>query len=252
MRPRFRPPRHSHWPRFRRAAWGVLLLMRAAHAEPIGTVVVDARRADADAGKAREDASLSLVTVIDAKRPSAAQASVADLIAGEAGVRVRSRGGLGAFTSVSLRGSEEGEVTVLLDGVPLSRAASGAIDLSSRPADGLERIEIYRGTPPVQLGGEAIGGVINLVSRSATRVTSFGAEVGGGSFGARSLAAHVGGPVVRARRESETLSAQATLAYRGATGDFTYFDGGGTPFSRVDDRIARRQNNDFDQGNLDV
>jgi outer membrane receptor protein involved in Fe transport len=232
-------------------AWGVLMLARAAQAEPIGTVVVDARRTDADLGKAREDASLSLVTVIDARRPSASQASVADLIAGEAGVRVRSRGGLGAFTSVSLRGSEEGEVTVLLDGVPLSRAASGAIDLSTLPADGLERIEIYRGAPPIELGGEAIGGVINLVSRRAGK-TTWSAALGGGSFGARSASLQVGAPVAKGKRASETTSAQLSAAYRGATGDFSYFDNAGTLFNSADDRIGRRRNNDFDQGNLDL
>jgi iron complex outermembrane receptor protein len=228
-------------------------LGRLAHGDPIGTVRVDARRPDAETdARARENASVPLVTVIDARRPGAAQASVADLLSSEAGVRIRSRGGLGAFTSVSLRGSEEGEVTVLLDGIPLSRAASGAIDLSTVPADGLERIEIYRGAPPVQLGGEAVGGVINLVSRRATTKTSFGGEVGGGSFGARSVAVQVGGPVTRGKRPSQTLTAQASAAYHGATGDFTYFDNGGTLFDRTDDRTAQRRNNDFNQGNVDV
>ncbi len=224
-----------------------------AGAAPIGTVVVDAARPDADRdAKEREHASIPLVTVIDATHAGAGRTSVADLIASEVGVRVRSRGGLGAFTSVSLRGSEESEVTVMLDGVPLSRAASGSIDLSQLPADGLERVDIYRGAPPIQLGAEAVGGVINLVSRRAGKKLTMGAELGGGSFGARSASAHLGGPVQRGKREADTLVAQASASYRGATGDFSYFDGAGTLLYTGDDRFARRRNNDFDQGNLDV
>ncbi len=234
-------------------AWALGLLAAAAEAAPIGSVVVDAERPDAETeARAREAAALPLVTVIDATRATAAQSSVADLLAGEVGVRVRSRGGLGAFTSVSLRGSEESEITVLLDGVPLSRAASGAIDLSQLPADGLERIEIYRGAPPIQLGAEAVGGVINLVSRRAGKKLGFGAELGGGSFGARALAMHVGGPVRKAARDIDTLTAQLSASYRGATGDFSYFDNAGTLLYSGDDRYSRRSNNDFDQGNLDL
>jgi outer membrane cobalamin receptor len=107
-----------------RFAFAVGMLAGVARADSIGTVVVDAQRPEQiTEAQRREQESIPLATVIDARRATAAQASVADLISSEAGVRIRSRGGLGSFTSVSLRGSEESEVTVLLDGVPLSRAA---------------------------------------------------------------------------------------------------------------------------------
>ncbi len=204
---------------------------------------------DAEAvAHAREDDSLPLVTVIDATHASASQASVADLLAGEAGIRVRSRGGLGAFTSVSLRGAEDAEVTILLDGVPLSRAASGAIDLSQLPADGLERIEIYRGAPPIELGGEAVGGVISLISRQGTKKWTGGAEVGGGSFGARSTSAWFGGPLWSARTRLQgslgVVPRRDRRLYLPATTTERFYAG--------DDKIVRRQNNDFNQLNADV
>ncbi|MEO6951297.1 MAG: TonB-dependent receptor [Polyangia bacterium] len=229
------------------------LACSVAHAAPIGTVVVDAERpADETDAQRRERESLPLATIIDARHATAAQASVADLLSGEVGVRVRSRGGLGSFTSVSLRGSEESEVAVFLDGVPLSRAASGAIDLSEIPADGLERIEIYRGAPPIQLGAEAVGGVINLVSRRATKTWAGGAQLGGGSFGARNISMHAGGPVTQPHRVSDAIVAQVSASYRGAEGDFPYFQNAGTLLYRGDDSTRERKNNDFDQGNVDV
>lgn len=232
------------------AAIGLAGLGRLARAESVGTVVVDAPRPDAAADvRAREADALPLVTVIDARRATAAQASVADLLAGEAGVRVRSRGGLGAFTAVSVRGSEESEVAVVLDGVPLSRAASGAIDLAQLPADSLDRIEIYRGAPPIELGGEAVGGVIHLISRRAGTRLEVGGELGGGSFGARAASAHLGGPIGKGRGAP---TVQLAASYRGATGDFTYFDNGGTLLYRDDDRVSRRHNNDFDQASVDA
>ncbi|MGZ3427868.1 MAG: hypothetical protein ACXVCV_14530, partial [Polyangia bacterium] len=54
----------------------------------------------------RGPAAQTLVTSIDATQPSTRMVSVADLIEGTSGVFVRSRGGLGSFTSVSIRGSE--------------------------------------------------------------------------------------------------------------------------------------------------
>lgn len=212
---------------------GAVLIAHAAQAEPTGVVVRAARPDDAD------DVTSTTRIVIDESR--AQVASVADAIAGEAGVRVRSRGGVGAFSSVSIRGSEAAEVAVLLDGVPISRSGFGLIDLSQLPIEGLERIEIHRGAAPLGFGSEAIGGAINLVTRRATTRPVRSGTAGGGSFGARLAGVRLG----------ESFGARwrglVTATYRGATGDFWYFDNGGTLFSRADDRERPRRNNGFDQ-----
>ncbi|HUS65057.1 MAG TPA: TonB-dependent receptor [Kofleriaceae bacterium] len=188
---------------------------------------------------------VGFVTVVDAKVPNARVVSVADLIEHQAGVFVRSRGGLGAFTSVSIRGSEANEVAILVDGVPLTRAASGVIDLSQLPASGLDRVEIYRGVPPVEFGSEAIGGAINLVTRRGSARPTWRAAAGLGSFGARSASAGHG-------RSSGALKLDVSAAYHGATGDFPYYDTAGTLANTTDDRITYRKNNGFDQGAVDV
>src|SRR5258708_703560 len=62
-----------------------------------------------------------------------------------AGVHVDQYGGLGAFSTVSLRGTAAGQVTVYLDGVPLTSAAHGEVNLADLPITAVERIEVYRG-----------------------------------------------------------------------------------------------------------
>jgi iron complex outermembrane receptor protein len=219
----------------------MLLLATAARAQlRLGTVEVEAARPNEE--KTDEDDAVPFVTIIDAKKPSARVASVADLLERQAGVQVRSRGGLGSFTSVSLRGSDSAEIAIFVDGVPLSRSASGTIDLSLLPVDGLDRVEIWRGVPPIELGSEAVGGAINLITKKGGR-SGARASAGVGSFGARSVSAGLS--------TGGKLRADATLAYRGATGDFSYYDTNQTQ-ALGDDHLAIRHNNGFDQLAADV
>lgn len=219
-----------------------LIAQRALAQVRLGTVPVEAER---PADEAPERDAPPFVTVVDARQPSARVVSMGELLERQAGVHVRSRGGLGAFTSVSIRGSESTEIALLIDGVPLSQAASGLLDLSQLPVDGLERVEVYRGVPPVELGSNAVGGAINLVTRKGTRARSWRSAAGFGSFGARSL----GGGYAGTRAG---LRVAVSAGYRGATGDFRYYDNGGTLLDKSDDHIEQRHNNGFDQIAVDV
>jgi iron complex outermembrane receptor protein len=228
--------------RWRQRAAGATLAV-AALAPParawaqaqLGTVRVEAPRVDDDPAASE---STAFVTVVRVDTPSARAASVADLVEREAGVRVRAAGGLGSFTSVSIRGADAGEVAVFLDGVPLNRASAAGVDLSQIPADAIERVEIHRGMPPPELGGAALGGAINLITRKSGG--GWRSSVGGGSFGARSLGVGYG-------FAGRALHGDAQVAYRGANGDFSYYDYNGTLLDPSDDRTSVRQNNGFDQ-----
>lgn len=91
--------------------------------------------------------------------------SVEDLLSQAPGVQVRRFGGPGQPSEVSIRGSTASQVVILLDGVRIDSAQTGSVDLSTIPADLLERIEISRGGGAVQQGSGAIGGVINFVTK---------------------------------------------------------------------------------------
>ena len=133
-----------------------------AGAQSLSTTV----RADELLSRRDAPAAVSVVEVGlpgQANAPSAYRQSVAELLVGQPGVQIRRSGGLGQWSGASLRGAAPGQVAVFLDGVPLSRGSQSAVDLSQLPLDGLERVEIYRGVPPLALGSEAIGGAINLI-----------------------------------------------------------------------------------------
>ena len=102
-----------------------------------------------------------------ADRRSAGRARDADATCStrRVGVQVRRFGGLGDFSTVSIRGSSPGQVGVFFDGVALTRARSETVNLADLPLDQLGRVEVYRGVSPLALSSSALAGAINLVSR---------------------------------------------------------------------------------------
>jgi iron complex outermembrane receptor protein len=157
-----------------------------------------------------------------------------------AGVHVDQYGGLGAFSTVSLRGAAAGQVTVYLDGVPLTSAAHGEVNLADLPITAVERVEVYRGLAPLALGVATPGGAINLVTTSVPGATGVrDLRVARGSFGTWEARGTAG-----ARRG--TLSAVLHAGYQGSDGDFRYFDDNGTAFTTADDSTSTRANNQFD------
>ena len=96
-----------------------------------------------------------------------------------------------AQADLGLRGSTFNQVVVLVDGVRVSDVQSGhyALDLAV-PVPMIERIEILRGTGSAMYGSDAIGGVVNIVTRAdsafgdaATRAGSFGGALARGAVG---------------------------------------------------------------------
>ena len=163
-------------------------------------------------------------------------ATAADVLSQAVGVHVRQFGGLGAYSGLSVRGSEATQVAVYLDGVPLNQAQYGVVSASDLPAASLDRIEVYRGTAPLAFGNPG-GGVINLITRQvagaagATRF-SYGSwdtrRAQGWGAGVRGLARFFG-----------------AYEFRASQGDFAFLDDNGTPKNPDDDEWATRLNNAF-------
>ncbi|MBA3453758.1 MAG: TonB-dependent receptor plug domain-containing protein, partial [Deltaproteobacteria bacterium] len=170
-----------------------------------------------------------------------APASVADALATSAGALTRSLGGLGAYQSLSVRGTTPGNTSVLIDGIPLARIAAVTTDLGRFALDSFGEVELYRGAVPIELGGAGVGGAVNLVTRlgrgeQGERVR---ASIGAGSFGARHLRAHYGD-------DHGSVLSSTTIGYAHAAGDYTYFDDNGTLLNGSDDGYRVRGNNGFD------
>lgn len=108
-------------------------------------------------------ASSSLITRDEIERQQATD--VPELLQRLAGISITSNGGRGKSTSVSIRGSSDKHVLVLIDGVRIGSATSGSAALQSIPVEQIERIEIVRGPRSSLYGSEAMGGVIQIFTR---------------------------------------------------------------------------------------
>jgi outer membrane cobalamin receptor len=93
--------------------------------------------------------------------------------------RVREFGGLGQQVTIGLRGAAANQTLVQIDGVTLPDPTGSGVDLSGLPASFVERMEVLRGASSVQAGTGALGGVINLVTRSEKSAGYFGRTTAG-------------------------------------------------------------------------
>ena len=112
-----------------------------------------------------------------------------DLLAEVPGVQIRRFGGTGEPFEISIRGSSPQQVPVFLDGVRIESALTSRSDLSVLCLDVLDEIQVTRGPGAARYGSGAIGGVVNLVSRtpSAEQETRIRGAVGNFGTGEGSL-----------------------------------------------------------------
>lgn len=117
---------------------------------------------------------------------------LSDVLSRRTGVELN--GGVPSGAGVQIRGMDSRRVLVLLDGHPVAGRVNGNFDLSRLPLASIERIEIVKGPQSTLYGSDAMGGVINIVTRrppvDAPIVASV--SVTGGSNGRRDAAGEVG------------------------------------------------------------
>jgi outer membrane cobalamin receptor len=89
----------------------------------------------------------------------------ADVLRDYSDVEVNSFGPLGAQTNVSIRGTNANQSLVLIDGRPVNDINNGAFDFSKYPVENIERIEVMRGPASALYGSNALGGVINIITK---------------------------------------------------------------------------------------
>lgn len=127
---------------------------------PLGEVVVTAARREQRLADAVVETEL--ITARDLQRGSTDLASV---LSERVGVQLD--GGVPSGAGIQLRGFTSRRVLVLLDGQPLVGRVNGNMDLARLPVSGIERIEIVKGPQSTLYGTDAIGGVINVITKSA-------------------------------------------------------------------------------------
>ena len=124
----------------------------------------------------------SNVSVIDAETIQARNpGSVVDLLRDLPGVFVQQSGGRGSVVSLFTRGAKPNFTLVLLDGVKANdptNTRGGSYDFSTLDLNDIERIEFVRGPASAIYGSDAVGGVINIISRRGGDTLDAGAEGG--------------------------------------------------------------------------
>ncbi len=138
----------------------------------------------------------SAITVVTAKDIADKNINnVADALRTVPGLDVVRAGAVGQQTSVFMRGANSNHTLVLVDGVEMNDPSSptGAFDFAFLQTDNIERIEVVRGAASAAFGSDAIGGVINIITKKGTGKTKLTAVAEGGSYGTWKTGGNISG-----------------------------------------------------------
>jgi iron complex outermembrane receptor protein len=187
----------------------------------------------------RLDRTTNMGSVLDSREWTGQGLDAAEVLGRAAGLSVSSTGGIGAAASVSLRGSSSAQVPVYLDGVLVNRPDAGGANVGTLNLHSLERIEVYRGSAPLTLGGVSMGGAVHLQSGA-----------GGGPLAGSVTTRSFGGLVFEGGGQGQAGAWTLSLRARAlrADNDWEFEDDRGTIYNPDDDDIATRLNNDVRGG----
>ena len=149
----------------------------AADISASDTIIVSATRTEIPL----DDAIVPVKVITRADIELSLATDLAELLRFEAGIDIGRNGGPGQATSIFLRGTESNHTLVLIDGVRINPGTLGGAAVQHIAPEIIERVEIVKGARSALYGTDAIGGVINIITRQADSPyveTGFGA----GSF----------------------------------------------------------------------
>ncbi|MCL2688657.1 MAG: TonB-dependent receptor plug domain-containing protein [Chitinispirillia bacterium] len=173
------------------------------------------------------------------------------------GINIRSMGGHGKYAEAAIRGGSARGLRVYLDGVLLTGASTGAVDLSKIPLDRITEIRVTKSTSGLRQMGAGMGGIIELFTNDVTDNASHrrgvrprslapitAAAIESGSFG------YVKGGAVIRRPINEKIHRQINIDASSADNDYPFMHDNGTttptlrdPDPTYDDTLMRKKNN---------
>ena len=119
-----------------------------------------------------------VITRADIQRSLATD--VAELLRQQTGIEIGRNGGPGQTTSIFIRGAESNHTLVLIDGVRVNPGTLGSPAVQNIDPDIIERIEVVKGPRSALYGSDAIGGVVNIITRSGAQTTRIELDAGAG------------------------------------------------------------------------
>ncbi|HEX6001286.1 MAG TPA: TonB-dependent receptor [Hyphomicrobiaceae bacterium] len=140
------------------------------------------------------DAIGSAVTIVTGEQLRAQQIRhAADALRSLPGVSVSRGGGPGNLTSVRIRGAEANHTLVLIDGIEANATSDGDFDYATLLTEDIDRIEVIRGPQSGLYGSKALGGVVNILTRTGKGPLTATVRTEGGAYGTSDIAARVSG-----------------------------------------------------------
>jgi vitamin B12 transporter len=127
----------------------------------------------------------SSVTIVTAEDIASRQIrTLPDLLKDVPGLNVVQSGGPGGQTSVFMRGTNSNHTKVLIDGIDVSDPSSSnaSFDFGQLLTADIDKVEVLRGPQSGLYGSDAIGGVINVITKSGSGPAKLDAGIEAGSF----------------------------------------------------------------------
>jgi len=157
----------------------------------VAPVIVSATRVATPADQVASSVTLITSDDIDAKQ----ERTLPEVLQDVPGLNLVQTGAPGGTTSIFMRGTNANHTKVLIDGIDVSDPSSvdGSFDFSQVLASNIERVEVLRGPQSGLYGSDAIGGVINIITKTGKGPAQFTASVEGGSFATFNQTAGVSG-----------------------------------------------------------
>lgn len=118
---------------------------------------------------------------IDTKELQNTTKTLSDALSMLPGIKLRENGGVGSDMQLMLDGFSGKHVKIFIDGVPQEGVGS-AFGINNIPVEFADRIEVYRGVVPVGFGADALGGVVNVVTKKNRNRWFLNASYSYGSF----------------------------------------------------------------------
>ena len=196
------------------------------------TIIVEDKKDSGD-----QIGSISLISV---EESSLKQADLGELLSQQPSTNIRRFGGLGAYSSISVRGASSEQTTIMINGIPLNPEGSSSVNLSELPLGAFSTIELYRSHTPLHLQSSSIGGIVNLIPNTDEQQRL---SFGGGSF--QSLTGDI-----FASTSIKEHQLQVFGRHFQTEGAFQYFDDSATIYNTSDDAYKTRQNNSSQQQNI--
>ena len=155
------------------------------------TVIVTATRVVTPAAQIGSSVTLITADAIDARQDR----SLPDALQTVPGLFVEQSGGLGGQTSLFMRGSNSNQTKVLLDGIDIADPSTptNAADIGKLLTGDIAKVEVLRGPQSGLYGSDAIGGVINIVTKAGEGPFKLTAQAEAGSFDTFNQRASAGG-----------------------------------------------------------